>query len=158
MIENKKVQRLLDDIERLATVAQKVKDRVARQESQPDEALLEAIAFQLQAFYTGTESFFEKALAIQGVKIAKGHDSHAQILEAAQKAKLIPDGQYDYIKDLTRFRHYARHGYGLGLEAELLVPKAKQLPDFWKEFKKIAENLIKKLARRASGNETVGLN
>ena len=152
MSENGKFQRLREDIERLATVAQKVEDRATRQESQPDEALLEAIAFQLQAFYTGAESFFEKALALKNVRIAKGQDSHTQILDAAQKANLIPDGQYDYMRDLTRFRHYARHGYGFGLETELLIPKAKQLPVFWKEFKKIAENFIKSRERELSEN------
>lgn len=153
MSETKKIQRLKEDIARLATVAQKIKDRVGRHEAEPDEALLEAIAFQLQAFYTGTEFFFEKALTIEGIKIAKEHNSHVQILDAAQNANLIPKGQYDYMRDLTRFRHYARHGYGFTLEADLLVPKAKQLPDFWKELEKIAKSFIKNRERRASGNE-----
>jgi len=138
-------ERLSGDMERLAVVVEKIAQRLENWKTNADEAFLDAMAFQLQAFYTGMESFLEKALAAQGIRVEKGQNSHAQILMAAREARLIPEGQFDYVKDLSNFRHYARHGYGFTLEAEILVPKAEQLPGFWEEFQTIAEELIKKL-------------
>lgn len=148
----KNAEHLREDMERLAVVTQKIAERLAKLEENKDEAFLDAIAFQLQAFYTGMESFLEKALAAQGIRIAKGQDSHAQILLAAQEAHLIPEGKFDYVKDLTKFRHYARHGYGYNLEKAILVPKAKQIPEFWEEFQKLAAQLIEKLQSKTPGD------
>jgi hypothetical protein len=148
---DKNAEHLREDMGRLAVVTQKVAERLVKLEENEDEAFLDAIAFQLQAFYTGMESFLEKALAAQGIRIAKGQDSHAQILLAARQAHLIPERKFDYVKDLTKFRHYARHGYGFNLEKAILVPKAKQLPEFWEQFQKLAEHLIKKLEAKTSG-------
>jgi uncharacterized protein YutE (UPF0331/DUF86 family) len=151
--------RLKDDIERLTIVYKKIEIRLEKtkatndQDPEEKEGRLEALAYQLQAFYTGLEAFFEKALASQNIRIQKGESSHAQIVEAAQKNNLLPCEFFDYVRDLTKFRHRARHGYGQEIQAGLLLPKAEKLPEFWKTWKEIAERLIDKLKGSEQENE-----
>lgn len=153
------IVRLTDDLKRIGTVEEKIKQRIERIQTNPSdpverEALLEAIAYQLQSFYTGVEAFLERTLKATNTKIPSGPSHHAEIINAANTANLIPEGQLDYIRDLTKFRHATRHGYGYNIQEELMLPKAIQLPAFWEAFHKIGKRQIKTLKANLDKNES----
>ena len=129
-----------DDLRRIRTVSRKINGRLKllAQTSVSHverDVILESIAFQVQAFYTGTEALLEKCLAAKGVRIPSSASHHSEIINQADDHKLIPPGTLDYIRDLTRFRHYARHGYGHDIQENLLLPKAAEVGGFQKKLR-----------------------
>jgi hypothetical protein len=48
----------------------------------------------------------------------------------------------DYIRDLTKFRHFARHGYGNDIQENLLLPKAAEIGPFQRKLRKIMNAFV----------------
>lgn len=107
------------------------------------DRLVEALASEVQAAYTGFEAVVTRILKLKGIHIEKSGAHHAELLKAVVSNGILTDETLTKtFFDLLGFRHFYRNAYGCDLRNEEVVEKAQNLCATWPMAEKLlAENI-----------------
>ena len=112
------------------------------------EALVNAIALNLHAFYTGTERIFSEVAKTVDGSVPAGNEWHRLLLlqMAAPlpdlRAAVISEALLDQLDELRRFRHVVRSNYAHVLNRQRVLERAEQLGDCWDRFQEELEQWL----------------
>lgn len=127
-----RLHQTIDDLQR---VVDRVASQIERAARTSDDAYFDAVALNLQGFYTAIEQAIESvAVNIDG-GLPKGPNWHQELLLQASFAidpirpAVISPATRDCLDGYRRFRHVVRNAYAFNLEIERVAALARRLPD-----------------------------
>jgi hypothetical protein len=109
------LQRLASAIERLL---------LCTDDQQREWLRVRALSFELERWYTAVESTIERALRTLDGSVPEGRNWHEELLRDAGIAitgfrpALLSEDTVAALREVMRFRHFARHGYDREPEVE----------------------------------------
>lgn len=119
-----------DDIQVLERLASAIRRLLTRTDDSQQEWLrVRALSFEIERWYTAIESTLERALRGLDGATPEGRSWHEDLL---RNAGLVVDGfrpalvsreAVEGLREVMRFRHYARHGY----DREPIVDRVDEL-------------------------------
>ena len=145
-------QDVLSHLERASQSVLKVKETLDLIGSEPfaapiRERLIEALAGELHATYTGFEAVAARLLKAKGIRFEKSGTHHAEVLNAVINAGILTgESMKDTFFDLLGFRHFYRNSYGVDFRSDEVVEKAQNLCDIWPEAEKALSDSIDQLS------------
>ncbi len=152
-----RIRRELGDLDK---TVQRVERAWKEAESHPSEEdlLLDSVALNLHAFYSGIESLLEHiARSVDGTR-PNGQAWHRQLL--VQMANEMPPRRPAVISEKTcksldeyrRLRHLVRNVYAINLRSDRLSSLVKELPEVW-ELARIELTAFADFLQAQSGEE-----
>ena len=126
--------RLVRTVTDLGVLANRVAGQLDKALGTGDDAYLDAIALNLQAFYTGAEQAFEAIAVHLDGGLPPGQHWHRDLLVQMSCAvddirpAVIADDTLHALDRYRRFRHVVRNVYSMNLESEQVVSLARELP------------------------------
>lgn len=127
-----RLERTLDDLDVLAARAERQLD-MARKTG--DDAYLDAVALNVQGFYTGCEQAWEAVAVDVDGGLPQGANWHRELLRqmAAPLNGIRPSVLHDdtllLLDELRRFRHVVRNVYSQNLDPERVAELGASLPN-----------------------------
>jgi hypothetical protein len=126
-----RLARTLDDLDGLAARAAR-QLQMARQTG--DDAFLDAVALNLQGFYTGAEQAWEAIAVDVDGGLPQGANWHRELLRQVSaplvgvRPAVLHDGTFQMMDELRRFRHVVRNVYSQNLDAARVSELGNDLP------------------------------
>ncbi len=121
---------LEDDLQALERLAVAIRRLVTRTDDSQQEWLrVRALSFELERWYTAVESTLDRALRALDGASPEGRSWHEDLLRNAGLAvegfrpALVSREAVEGLREVMRFRHYARHGY----DREPIVDRVDEL-------------------------------
>jgi len=109
---------LEDDLRALDRLASAIREMLARSQDVKQEWLrVRALSFEIERWYTAVEATLERCVRILDGSIPEGRSWHDELLRAAGLAiagfrpALVSQRAVESLREVMRFRHFARHGY-----------------------------------------------
>lgn len=106
-----------------------------------EDLLLDSVALNLHAFYSGVESILEHvARSIDG-SLPKGQAWHRHLLlqmsedSPPRRPAIISEKACTSLDEYRRFRHLVRNVYAINLRSDRLFSLVQQLPDVWQRVR-----------------------
>lgn len=135
------IDRINGELSDLDRTVQRVNRAWIKAQHHPNEEdlLLDSVALNLHAFYSGIESLLEHIARSVDGSIPKGKAWHRQLLiqmsrdVASYRPAVISEEICKQLDDYRRFRHLVRNVYAINLRSDRLSKLVKQLADIWKQ-------------------------
>ncbi len=112
------VVQLEEDLRTLERLAAAIRQLLARTSDPQHEWLrVRALSFEIERWYTAIESTLERALRSLDGSAPEGRSWHEELLRASGltidgfRPALISGEAVEALREVMRFRHFARHGY-----------------------------------------------
>lgn len=109
----------------------------AQKGSRGQDAYLDSVALNLQAFYTGIERLFEIIARRVDQSLPTGETWHRDLLKQMEKdipgirpAVIDHESVFD-LDDFRRFRHLVQNIYTFNLVPEKMMDPIQKLPELW---------------------------
>jgi hypothetical protein len=110
------------------------------------DRMVEALATELQAVYTGFEAVVTRILKVKGLRFEKSGGHHAELLRAVEAQGVLKDEKMmGTFFDLLGFRHFIRNAYGVELRNEEVIGKAQNLCATWRSIEAALAAAIQEL-------------
>ncbi|MBN1558938.1 hypothetical protein JW998_01720 [candidate division KSB1 bacterium] len=93
---------------------------------------LAGVATLLQNFYNGIEKILKRILVEKGISAPQGISWHKELLNLAEKEKIISAKVKNQLGEFLAFRHFFSHAYALDLYAERMEPFVKSAFELYK--------------------------
>lgn len=107
------LERLLQDVRAFAT---------ALNDPSAERARIHALAFAIERWYTAAETILERSLKTVDGHVPSGQGWHHELLRASAvpidggRPALLSAELFAELREVLKFRHFARHGYSEELE------------------------------------------
>lgn len=151
-----RIEQELTQVQEAVLQTQRLISKVPQtQDDDMKQALIAAIALNMQSFYTGAERiFYEIAKQIDG-SVPAHADWHKQLLE--QLSVEIPSVRHAVLSEMTlahldefrRFRHVVRSNYSYKLNASLVIRLSEKLSTCSQHLRQDVRTFTKKIADSA---------
>jgi len=124
-VRRKLAAQLDEDLQALARLADAVRRLVPRSDDADREWLrTRALSFELERWYTAVETTLERVLRHLDGTLPEGRGWHDELLRSAgvtveglRPAVVSPEA-VEALREVMRFRHFARHGYDRDPDAD----------------------------------------
>ena len=109
------LQEDLQTLDRLASAVTKL--LVRNEDAQSEWVRVRALSFEIERWYTALESTLERVLRSLDGACPEGRSWHEDLLRASclpiegYRPALVSKEAADAMREVMRFRHFARHGY-----------------------------------------------
>lgn len=96
---------------------------------------LAGTAALLHNFYNGIENIIKQILIEKQLQLPRGEMWHKELLELAEKEKIISSQVIAALKEYLSFRHFFTHAYAFDLSSEKMEPLVANVKDVFLIFR-----------------------
>lgn len=152
-----RIEQELEKTKRLVERTQRFKRRYnLAQDSEEQEAYVDALALNLHDFYTGVERIFLRIAQDLDGSVPQGAEWHRELLRQMKEdlpgirsAALKSESLVRDLNDLRGFRHVARNIYTYELDPNRVLELANYLPHCYQALKQEMQNFCQSFEQKS---------